>query len=132
MHALVCPSYSTAPEGPANAKMDEQIRNGLDRRRAIDTKPICKLGNNALVDDGVVHGYRYPGDSRPLVIGDHAVIRSGTIVYANTTIGHRFQCGRHVLIRAEVTIGNLPELLLSQTGLLGTRSDDSWRDEETL
>ena len=51
-------------------------------------------------------GYLYPGDSRPLRICDYAVIRSGTVIYANTTIGHRFQCGHHVLIRAEVTIGD--------------------------
>lgn len=51
-------------------------------------------------------GYRYPGDSRPLRIGDYAIIRSGTVIYANTTIGDRFQCGHHVLIRAEVTIGD--------------------------
>ncbi len=51
-------------------------------------------------------GYRYPGDSQPLRIGDYAIIRSGTVIYANTTIGHRFQCGHHVVIRAEVTIGD--------------------------
>lgn len=51
-------------------------------------------------------GYRYPGDSRPLRIGDYAIIRSGTVIYANTTIGERFQCGHHVLIRAEVIIGD--------------------------
>ena len=51
-------------------------------------------------------GYRYPGDSRPLRIGDYAIIRSGSVLYANTTIGHRFSCGHHVVIRAEVTIGD--------------------------
>lgn len=51
-------------------------------------------------------GYRYVGNSAPLRIGDHAIIRSGTIIYANTTIGDRFQCGHQVLIRAEVTIGD--------------------------
>ena len=51
-------------------------------------------------------GYRYPGDSQPLRIGDHAIIRSGSVIYANTSIGDRFQCGHHVLIRAEVTIGD--------------------------
>lgn len=51
-------------------------------------------------------GYRYVKDSRPLRIGDHAIIRSGTVIYADTAIGHRFQCGHHVLIRAEVTIGD--------------------------
>jgi acetyltransferase-like isoleucine patch superfamily enzyme len=64
------------------------------------------LGSNAEVDEGVVLGYRYPGDSEPLRIGDHAVIRSGTTIYCNTTIGHRFQCGHNVVIRGEVTIGD--------------------------
>lgn len=66
----------------------------------------CQIGEHARVDDGVVLGYRYAGDSRPLQIGEHAIIRSGTIIYANTTIGNRFQCGHHVLIRAEVVIGD--------------------------
>ncbi|MEQ9406177.1 MAG: acyltransferase [Fuerstiella sp.] len=66
----------------------------------------CVLGNNAQVDAGVVLGYRYPGDSEPLRIGDHAIIRSGTTIYCNTTIGGRFQCGHNVVIRAEVSIGD--------------------------
>ncbi|NLX98832.1 MAG: N-acetyltransferase [Rhodopirellula sp.] len=65
-----------------------------------------EIGSHAQVDDGVVLGYRYPGDSCPLRIGDDAIIRAGSILYANTTIGDRFQCGHHVLIRAEVTIGD--------------------------
>ncbi len=70
------------------------------------SKPFFEIGAHAQVDEGVVLGYRYPGDSQPTRIGDYAIIRSGTIIYANTTIGHRFQCGHQVLIRAEVTIGN--------------------------
>jgi acetyltransferase-like isoleucine patch superfamily enzyme len=65
-----------------------------------------EIGADARVDEGVILGYRYPGASRPLRIGDHAIIRSGTIIYANTTIGHRFSCGHQVLIRAEVTLGS--------------------------
>lgn len=70
------------------------------------SEPFCEMGRDARVDAGVILGYRYPGDSRPAKIGDHAIIRSGTVIYANTTIGHRFQCGHQVLIRAEVTIGD--------------------------
>ena len=70
------------------------------------SEPFYEIGRDAQVDDGVILGYRWPGDSQPTRIGDHAIIRSGTIIYANTTIGHRFQCGHHVLIRAEVTIGD--------------------------
>jgi acetyltransferase-like isoleucine patch superfamily enzyme len=70
------------------------------------SEPFYEIGRNAQVDDGVILGYRWPDDSQPTRIGDHAIIRSGTVIYANTTIGHRFQCGHHVLIRAEVTIGD--------------------------
>ena len=65
-----------------------------------------ELGDHAQIDPGVVLGYRYPGDSRPTRIGDYAIIRSGTVIYANTTIGRRFSCGHQVLIRAEVTLGD--------------------------
>jgi acetyltransferase-like isoleucine patch superfamily enzyme len=70
------------------------------------TDPFFAVGSDAQIDDGVVLGYRSPGDSEPTLIGDHAIIRSGSIIYANTRIGHRFQCGHHALIRGEVTIGN--------------------------
>ncbi len=64
------------------------------------------IGNNPQVDEDVVLGYCYQAGCEPLRIGDHAIIRSGTILYANSTIGNRFQCGHQVLIRAEVTIGD--------------------------
>lgn len=72
----------------------------------MKAKGFFEIGENAQVDDDVVLGYRYPGDSLPLRIGDHVVIRSGSIIYADTVIGNRFQCGHQVLIRAGVTIGD--------------------------
>lgn len=65
-----------------------------------------QIGTNAQVDPGVALGYRYPGDSQPTRIGDHAIIRSGSVIYADTTIGHRFQCGHNVIIRAHCAIGD--------------------------
>ena len=63
--------------------------------------PTFILGENAQVDLGVVLGYCHPGSAEPLRIGDHAIIRSASVIYTDTTIGHRFQCGHQVLIRAE-------------------------------
>jgi acetyltransferase-like isoleucine patch superfamily enzyme len=40
------------------------------------------------------------------VIGDNAVLRSGTVIYCDVKIGHRFQCGHTVLIRERTTIGD--------------------------
>ena len=39
------------------------------------------------------------------MIGDGAVIRSHTIIYAGNVIGQRFQTGHHVMIRERNTIG---------------------------
>ncbi|GEP42589.1 acyltransferase [Brevifollis gellanilyticus] len=68
--------------------------------------PFHEIGGHAQIDPDVILGYRYPGDSEPTKIGDHAIIRSGSIIYANTTIGNRFQCGHQVLIRGEISIGH--------------------------
>lgn len=65
-----------------------------------------QIGINPQVDDDVVLGYCYQADCPNLVIGDNAIIRSSTIIYANTRIGDRFQCGHQVLIRGEVIIGD--------------------------
>lgn len=70
------------------------------------TEAFYEIGAGAQIDADVILGYRYPGDSQPTRIGDHAIIRSGSIIYANTTIGRRFQCGHQVLIRGEVIIGD--------------------------
>jgi acetyltransferase-like isoleucine patch superfamily enzyme len=44
----------------------------------------------------------YPGT----VIGRNAVLRSGTIIYCDVTIGDDFSTGHNVLIREHTTIGN--------------------------
>jgi acetyltransferase-like isoleucine patch superfamily enzyme len=70
------------------------------------------------IDDDVVLGYTYPGWTNKLTIGPHAIIRSGSIIYAGTTIGKRFTCGHHVLIRAECQVGD-HVVILHKTTLEG-------------
>lgn len=77
-----------------------------------------QLGRHAEVDPDVQLGYRYHNWSGPTVIGDHAVIRSGSIIYTDTIIGDHFTCGHNVVVRAKVTIGN-NVVLLHQTTLEG-------------
>ncbi len=74
--------------------------------KTVDNNPDYEIGNNARIDEGVILGYRYEGCSEPLRIGENAIIRSGTIIYKGTIIGHHFQCGHQVIIRAEVKIGD--------------------------
>jgi acetyltransferase-like isoleucine patch superfamily enzyme len=40
------------------------------------------------------------------IIGKNAIIRSGTIIYCDVTIGDHFQSGHNVMIREKTTIGN--------------------------
>lgn len=72
----------------------------------MSTDTWLEMGENAQIDPNVVLGYRFPATTEPLRIGANAIIRSGTTIYTDTTIGERFQCGHQVLIRAEVKIGN--------------------------
>jgi len=44
--------------------------------------------------------------NHPLTIGDNALIRSGSIIYAGSTIGDSFQSGHQVTIREKSKIGN--------------------------
>lgn len=87
-----------------------------------------RFGSNVLIEDNVVighpsaaelqgclsdlHAYAsveelYHTKSRaPVVIGDNAIIRSGTVIYSGVTIGNHFDCGHSVLIREGCTIGD--------------------------
>lgn len=42
----------------------------------------------------------------PTVVGDDAVIRSHTVLYAGNRIGHRFQTGHRVMIREHNVVGD--------------------------
>ncbi|RQH00353.1 acyltransferase [Natrarchaeobius oligotrophus] len=61
-------------------------------------------GDDCTIDDDVTIGY---GEfDEPTRIGRNATIRSGSIVYADVTIGDRFSTGHDVLIRESTTIGD--------------------------
>ena len=63
----------------------------------------AKVGEFAII--GEPYGAHEPGDV-PTRIGDGAVIRSHTIIYAGNIVGRGFQSGHNVLIREENTIGD--------------------------
>jgi acetyltransferase-like isoleucine patch superfamily enzyme len=71
--------------------------------------PNVQLGKNAQIGDYVLIGHpprgKKPGEL-PVVIGDNAVIRSHTVIYAGTVIGHNFQTGHRATIREGNQIGD--------------------------
>lgn len=71
--------------------------------------PNVQMGENVEVDDFVVLGIPPRGKAEgelPTVIGDGAVIRSHSVIYAGNVVGKRFQTGHHTMIREENRIGD--------------------------
>lgn len=66
-----------------------------------------RIGKGATIDEGVLLGYQSSrGDSDLLLVGSRARIRSGTIVYGGSRIGHNMETGHNVIIREENQIGD--------------------------
>jgi len=72
------------------------------------------LGDNTLVGAQCILGEPGAGiysdassyNNPPLVIGEGALIRSGTIIYAGSELGAKFECGHRVTIREKSRIGH--------------------------
>lgn len=69
--------------------------------------PHVQLGKGAIVEDFCVLGVPFRGYAgEPTLIGDRAVIRSHTVIYAGNRIGHDFQTGHKANIRELNEVGN--------------------------
>ncbi|MGY1661066.1 N-acetyltransferase [Geodermatophilus sp. SYSU D00705] len=67
----------------------------------------AEIGPRILADDDVSIGYPPGRPVRgPLVLGEDARLRSGSVLYRGSRIGARFQTGHHVVIREECDIGD--------------------------
>lgn len=69
---------------------------------------LVMIGANHVIEDNVILG-RMPErftDAGRLVIGRGAIVRSGSILYAGTTIGDDLETGHNVVIREQNTIGD--------------------------
>jgi acetyltransferase-like isoleucine patch superfamily enzyme len=71
--------------------------------------PNVKIGKGAMIGDYVVIGNpprgKEPGEVET-IIGDNAVIRSHSVIYAGNVIGDNLETGIMVVIREANTIGN--------------------------
>jgi acetyltransferase-like isoleucine patch superfamily enzyme len=67
---------------------------------------LVKHGENCIIQENVILGFKYREDCHPVVIGKNALVRTFTIIYADVTIGNDFKTGHHVVIREMTTIGN--------------------------
>lgn len=77
-----------------------------ESNRAPESGPTVTLGSNVSVDDGATIGYASGGDNGPTVVGDDAVVRSGTTIYGGVVIGRGFVTGHDALVREGTSIGD--------------------------
>jgi acetyltransferase-like isoleucine patch superfamily enzyme len=78
----------------------------MDSNTADTNAASVRLGENCMVDAGVVLGYNPSrGNGGMLVIGDGARIRYGTIIYRGAQIGAGLETGHNVIIREDNKIG---------------------------
>jgi acetyltransferase-like isoleucine patch superfamily enzyme len=69
--------------------------------------PNVDLGKNVVIEDFCIVGLPFKGMSKErTIIGDNAVIRAGTYIYAGNVIGKNFQTGNKANIRELNTIGD--------------------------
>jgi len=69
------------------------------------------IGKGAVIFEPVTVGFpsiEFIGEEnfQGTVIGDNAVLRTGTIIYCNVTIGNNFSSGHNVIIREKTLIGD--------------------------
>ncbi len=67
-----------------------------------------KLGEEMQIDPTAALGYKSGRkfERKPLIIGDGAMIRSGTVIYLSTIIGKRLETGHNAVIREQNEIGD--------------------------
>ncbi|UHH14406.1 acetyltransferase [Halobacterium litoreum] len=65
-----------------------------------------RLGSNTRVEADAVVGREHDPDAPPAEVGDDAVVRSGTVVYADVTVGDGFVTGHNALVREGTTVGD--------------------------
>lgn len=65
-----------------------------------------EVGETTIVEPGVEVGFRHHSKAGPARIGEHGILRRGTLIYGDVTIGDYFQSGHNTVIRAKVRMGD--------------------------
>jgi acetyltransferase-like isoleucine patch superfamily enzyme len=71
----------------------------------------AEIGENCLIEEYVLLGRKYEGWKSPLLLGHSAIVRPYAVIYCDTMIGHHFQCGYYVLIRAQCRLADRVTLM---------------------
>jgi acetyltransferase-like isoleucine patch superfamily enzyme len=75
----------------------------------------AEVGEGTLIEPDVTVGFRYHADCGPARVGKQGILRKGTIIYGDVTIGDYFQSGHYAVIRAKVEMGDYCTVLNHST-----------------
>ena len=64
------------------------------------------IGEGTLIEPDVHVGFRYHKDCGQARIGKNGILRKGTLIYGDVSVGDYFQTGHYVVIRAKVEMGD--------------------------
>src|SRR3569623_2287005 len=67
---------------------------------------VAEIGDGTIVEPNGTVGFRYHPQSGKAKIGAHGILRFGTLIYGDVTIGDFFQSGHYTVIRAKVRMGD--------------------------
>ncbi|MFA5974734.1 MAG: acyltransferase [Elusimicrobiota bacterium] len=86
-------------------------------------KTRVKIDPGHTIDPDVILGYPSPrkGKRPSLSIGRKARIRSGSVIYAGTSIGSEFETGHHVIVREDNRLGDSVKIWNNSTIDYGCR-----------
>lgn len=83
------------------------IDYGVIIRDNVHIKQGSFIGAKCIIGEYLMDFYSdRQNKNHPLIIGENALIRSGTIIYGDTSIGDNFQTGHRVTIRERTKIGD--------------------------
>ncbi len=81
-------------------------QNGPSEFNDKMARQFAVIGENSLIQQNVILGLKYKPSCRKTSIGNNAVIRALTIIYADVQIGNDFKTGHNVLIREMTKFGD--------------------------
>jgi len=67
---------------------------------------FAHIGEQCIIDEQVILGYRYQDQCEETRIGRNCVVRAFSIIYADVVMGDRVKTGHHVVIREKSVIGS--------------------------
>jgi UDP-3-O-[3-hydroxymyristoyl] glucosamine N-acyltransferase len=67
---------------------------------------FAEFGENCIIQENTIVGLKYRDDCNKAKIGNNAVIRVFTVIYADVEIGDDFKTGHGVIIRENTKIGS--------------------------